>query len=324
MISIVIPSYNEEKYIGRCLEALTIAIDLTNDEAEIILVDNGSSDSTKKIAESFGCNIIDQPIGNISKLRNIGAQNANGSIIGFLDSDCLVDQNWLKFCVENFNREKIAVVGTRAIPDLVNATWVEKAWYRLVSGAERPDFVDWLGTSNILVKKDVFMHVGGFNETLETGEDVDLSYRIGRNNLICLEKRINTIHLRESKTLYELFCRELWRGQSSIRSFIRNRYRFKELPSILIPMCNLSMLFLAAIFSFFKYELTIFPLIIMLTTPFLFMVRKRVGFKYLYGLMQCYIIALVYSIARAFSIIKELFLIVRYNWLKKSQEKHKY
>ena len=72
-------------------------------------------------------------------------------------------------------------MGTRAIPDLKNATWVEKAWHNLISGSERPDFVDWLGTSNLFVRREEFLGLGGFSESLIAGKDVDLGFRIAKN-----------------------------------------------------------------------------------------------------------------------------------------------
>lgn len=186
-LSVIIPAKNEEEYLGKCLDSLEIAISNWGGKAEIILVDNGSTDCTREIAKEKGCKIIEESFGTIAKLRNLGVKDARGSIVAFLDADCLVAPNWISLCLENFNDDRIGMIGTRIVPDFGNATWVEKCWYELCPGAKRPDYVDWLGSSNVFIKKEVFLNVGGFNEALLVGEDTDLSYRIGENIFFILK-----------------------------------------------------------------------------------------------------------------------------------------
>lgn len=307
MLTVIIPAKNEAKYIKKCIESLGNAIQKWGGKAEIILVDNGSKDTTKQIAEAKGCLVIEQLEGTISKLRNIGAKNARGNIMAFLDADCLVSPDWISFCLENFSDHTIAATGTRAVPDLERATWVEKAWYRLVSGAIRPDLVEWLGTSNLFVRKEVFSQIGGFDENLETGEDVDLCYRIGENYQIYLEKRINTIHLRESKTLKELFKREFWRGKSSLKTFKESNFSKKELPSVVVPAINFFSMILLLILGAMRSSYIFIPLIIIFLFPVLFMIKKKVKTDLPIETMECYIVAFVYIGARSCSLFYELF-----------------
>lgn len=306
-LSVIIPAKNEEKYLSKCLEYLDRAIQSWVGKVEIILVDNGSADSTKLIAKGYGCRIIEQSSGTISRLRNLGAKTAMGDILAFLDADCLVATDWISFCVRDFSDEKVAVVGTRAVPDFKNATWVEKAWHRLVTGAERPDYVDWLGTSNLFVKKAAFFHVGGFDERLETAEDVGFSYRIRKKYLIFLEKRINTIHLRESKTLSGLFKREYWRGQNSLKSLWLNHFNPKELPSVAVPAINLILTVILIYCILIKSSLIVIPILGIFLIPGLLLIKKRVRFISHKPILQCYIIAMVYIFARTCSIVYETF-----------------
>jgi len=298
-LTVVIPAKNEAKYINICLESLELAIQEWGGNAEIILVDNGSTDATKQIAEKKGCKIFEQPDGAISKVRNIGAQNAYGNILAFLDADCLVAPEWISFCLQNLSDERIAAVGTRAVPDFNTATWVEKAWYKLVTGAKRPNFVEWLGTSNLFIKKDVFYDIGGFDEKLETGEDINLCHRIRRTYRIYLEKRINTIHLRESKTLIELFRREYWRGKSSLKTFKESNFSKKELPSVAAPAVNLLSVFLFFMFFAIKSKLAIICGTTILILPLLFMMKKQVKTELSIAIIECYIVAFVYIFARS-------------------------
>ncbi|NTW73015.1 MAG: glycosyltransferase, partial [Eubacteriaceae bacterium] len=236
MVSIIIPAKNEEAIIEKVLLSLNIAIDTYGKSCEIILVDNGSTDATCKIASEYSCRVMVKPNVSIATLRNLGAQQAQGELLGFLDADCLVDPRWIQYCDETLSDHCIGVVGTRAIPDLNNSTWVEEGWYGLVSGAARPDYPNWIGSSNMFMRKDVFVDVGGFDEELVTAEDVNLCNKIIKKYRVCLDKRINTIHLRESKTISQLVKREIWRGKSSIRQFIISEDKIGAFKSIVIPL----------------------------------------------------------------------------------------
>ena len=306
-LSIVIPARNEEDYLGMCLDALIMAKNTWGGKHEVILVDNGSKDSTTKIATTKGCRVIEEPDATISRLRNVGARNSRGDVIAFLDADCLVAPEWIVCCLEAFVNEKIGIVGTRAVPDLNNPTWVEIAWYKLMSGAKRADFPDWIGTSNFFIRREDFFWIGGFDEQLQTAEDVNLCYELTRRGrLIYLEQRVDTIHLRESKTLMELFKREYWRGKSTLRSFSRNAFHLKELPSVLFPLLNLLLIFsmfvLAALGSI--YVILVFGLAALV--PAVILIKKQVSVRSVKRLWQCYVVCLVYGLARSCSLIHEL------------------
>lgn len=305
-LSVVIPAKNEEMYVGRCLDALIASAAAWKGEVEIILVDNNSVDSTKRIALSKGCKVIDVPEGNIGSLRNRGAEEAKGRVIAFLDADCVVLPGWILYCMQALEDDRIGCVGTRAIPDFDHATWVEKCWHTLMTGAERPKYVEWLGTSNLLVPRDLFLKIGGFDERIETGEDVNLCYRIRESHKIRLEERVCTLHLRESKTLTELFKRELWRGKSSLHSFIQNEFPKKEIPSVFGPLINLLMYFLLIVLTFGMSRIVILPFVMLLLFPAALMLKKKVEIRPSYDVLACYTVALVFITARTFSIGGEL------------------
>ena len=306
-ISIVIPAKNEGNYLKICLKFLYRSIHEWVGNSEIILVDNGSEDDTEAIAKANSCRIIEQKIGTIGAIRNLGAKNAQGNILAFLDADCLVASDWISCCIQNFANPNIAIVGTRVVPDFKSATWVGKAWFKLVPGSERPDFVNWLGTSNLFIRKDVFFDVGGFDEKLETGEDVNLCYKIGEKHLIYLEKRIDTIHLRESKTISELFRRECWRGKNTLKSFAQNKFARKEFMSVAVPAVNLVAMVFFIILGMIQSKYAISPAIIVLSFPVLLMFMKRIKVDFSTEIFQIYIVASVYLFARSCSILNEVF-----------------
>jgi glycosyltransferase involved in cell wall biosynthesis len=117
-LSVVVPVYNEEKLIHKCLDALydqKLPID------EVIMVDNNSIDSTVKIASQYsGLKIIKEKKQGISYARTTGFNSAKGDVIARIDADTIVSPNWSSTIVNNFqNDTKIdALTGDAAIAEL--------------------------------------------------------------------------------------------------------------------------------------------------------------------------------------------------------------
>ncbi len=91
--SIIIPVYNVENYIGRCLDSVFCQ---TYKDYEVIVVDDGSTDKSKKIAKEYDVKIINSKHQGVSESRNIGAKTATGEYLIFLDSDDYWDKDLLK------------------------------------------------------------------------------------------------------------------------------------------------------------------------------------------------------------------------------------
>lgn len=88
--SIIIPAYNEEKLIGRCLDSIEAASAPYKDQVEVVVVLNRCTDRTEEIARSYNCVIIKEDRKNMSIIRNAGAKVAKGEIIATIDAD-----NWM-------------------------------------------------------------------------------------------------------------------------------------------------------------------------------------------------------------------------------------
>ena len=274
-ISVIIPAKNEESYLPRSLECLKASAEKYAGTVEIILVDNGSTDQTVDVALEYGCKVKEVLEGPIARLRNAGALFAEGEILAFLDADCLVAPDWIDFCVRRFDDSVVGIVGTPAIPDLVHATWVERGWYSLVTGVQRPSSPNWIGSSNMFILRSVFEGVDGFDESLETAEDVQICKKISKSHKIILDSSVNTIHLRESKTLYELFKRERWRGKCSLRQFFACESKSSEYISTFVPLLSIFSFLLMIIFIPFEVENSLFFAFVLLSLPIFLMIRKR-------------------------------------------------
>ncbi len=233
-ISIIIPAFNEEQHLPSCLESIA-NLNYPESNIEIVVVDNGSTDRTKEIAERFGSIVLCDESLNVSGLRNLGVAESSGEIITFVDADCVVTKEWLNNASTYFYDLSIAAWGSPpAPPD--NATWVQKTWYLVRKKHDQVQDVDWLESMNLFVRKDLFSSIGGFDKSLVTCEDVDFCYRIGERGRIVSDSRIEVIHLGEAATIREFVRKETWRGKSNLNGIFAHGFRVKEIPSLVLPL----------------------------------------------------------------------------------------
>lgn len=165
MLSIIIPTLNEEKYLPLLLEAIRKQ---NFNDYEIIVADAGSEDKTVEIAKNYGCKIA--PGGSPAKGRNEGAKVAKGDILLFMDSDNIfLPENFLKNLLEEFEKRNL---GVAFFPIYPNGNRIDKFFYGLynwwVKTTQR--FSAW-ATNSVLVRREIFEKVGGFDEEIKLGED---------------------------------------------------------------------------------------------------------------------------------------------------------
>lgn len=306
LFSIIIPTYNEEQLIAGCLKSI-FNIEYETGKFEVIIVDNGSSDRTIDIAQSFGVEIFCDDTKNVSGLRNIGAQHAKGEILAFVDADCIVSETWLRNAEMYFNTPDIAAWGAPAkIPE--NATWVQKAWYIIRKKMDSVEDVDWLEAMNLFVRKKDFRTIGGFNEKLITCEDVDFCYRIKNYGKIISDENISVVHLGEAATVKEFIKKELWRGKGNLYGIESHGFSLKEIPSLSIPIyfaMFLPFLILGIILT--RQSIWIFLFLLFYSTPIaivIFKCRKKIS--NLLELATLSIILQVYFVVRTIAAFKGL------------------
>jgi glycosyltransferase involved in cell wall biosynthesis len=302
--SIIIPAYNEEKFLPGCLQSIQ-QLDYPKDRYEVIVVDNGSTDCTRDIAASFNAAVILKPELNVAGLRNCGARNADGNVLAFVDADCAVDRNWLRGGLHYAFDDKVAVWGAPAVPP-ENATWVQKTWFLVRKKEKAIQQVNWLETMNLFVRKYHFFEAGGFNESLVTCEDVDFSYRIKRYGMIISDSALKVVHFGEAATIGDFVRKEIWRGRGNLKGIKAHGFTIKELPSLLLPVyfgAFLPILFVTAIviaditWFFFGLVLLLLPSVLVLIR-FRHKIMNITNFFRLFALLQ------VYFLSRTIAVVK--------------------
>lgn len=212
-VSIIIPVYNEEKYIGYCLESLK-NLNYPDERYEIIIIDNGSTDATVSLCKRFTRKIYICADLNVSALRNFGSKKALGEIYAFIDADCVADKNWLQKAVEFLTKEPCIIGSKYNVPS--DSTWIEKAWFsqRLPGRCE----TNYLNSGNMILPADLFNRIGGFDKTLISGEDYEFCMRAKRQTRIICDDTVEVVHLGNPKTIRQFIKREIWHGLGSISS----------------------------------------------------------------------------------------------------------
>jgi len=179
MISVVIPAFNEQRYLGSCLEALTHQD--YQGVFEIIVVDNGSTDDTVTIASSFGAKVITEARRGVAWARQSGFASAKGDIIASTDADTIVPIDWLSHIDRLFhqNPEAVAVAGHFLFRDgpLLVRLAVRFSLALMPLAKVLPGLWQF-GGFNFAVRSQAFSAVGGFNTKIGFDEDIDLCQRL--------------------------------------------------------------------------------------------------------------------------------------------------
>jgi len=212
-VSIVLPAHNEADSIKRCLDSI-ISSDYPAHRFETIVVDNSSTDGTPDLARQFPVQVYDLPNANVGAVRNYGARKAKGSILAFLDADCVVDSSWLKTGVNSLANLKVDVVGG-GIKLGSSPSWVESFWLlECRHGSSRP--TELIGC-NIFIRKSVFESVGGFNEHVTSGEDSDISRRLKTmGHSVPIDPDLAVVHLGNAKDVFSFIRRQQWHAENYI------------------------------------------------------------------------------------------------------------
>ena len=217
MISVIIPVYNGEGIIGRCLESLMMQAKKPD---EIILVDDGSSDRTKDVVRKYrDVILLEQMHKGPAAARNFGAKKSKGDILLFTDADCTLHENWVSEMAKPFGDKAIAGVQGRysTTQKSVMARFVQLEIEDRYDRMKRFKNIDFIGSYSAGYKKDIFIRSGGFDETfpVASGEDPELSFKLAKagHKMVFNDKAI-VYHNHVSSLgpyLKQKFSRAYWR-----------------------------------------------------------------------------------------------------------------
>lgn len=178
--TLVIPARNASRTLPACLDAVLVIRDAPGSMLErIILVDDGSTDDTRAIAESRGVEVLSGTGRGAGAARNLGIEVSTTPLVWFVDADCVAAPDALERLLPHLDDPEVGGVGgTYGIAP--EATLLERLIHEEIMVRHRamPEEVDFLATFDVLYRREVLASIGGFDERYLKGQDAELAFRV--------------------------------------------------------------------------------------------------------------------------------------------------
>ena len=228
-ISVIIPCYNEEKNIGKCLDSI---IDQSYENYEIIVVDNNSTDNSLRIVSTYPVTMLHEPrTHNVSAVRNKGINASEGDIIVTIDADCEIKPGFLEMIAKRFADDSVCTLAFPNSAEYLSEFKKEKTIVpntKIYYGKPKSLIQKFLGffygyhgapAGFFAFRKSAAKEVKGYDEQMFPfgGEDYDLFFKIVSNY------KYNTINPDETKLI-----KEKRMNSSGFYGFVRWNYRTAE------------------------------------------------------------------------------------------------
>lgn len=190
-ISLIIPAYNEENYLGACLDS--VMANIAGKALEIIVVDNNSTDGTKAVAERYpAVTYVFEPEKGITRARQRGFLTAKGDILAYVDADTHPPAGWLEQIWDQFGRnaQLASLSGPYSFYDLSGLrNKVASGWF--VAARPLYGIIGYmLVGGNFAIRRDVLEKMGGFDPNIEFyGEDADIAKRAKKHGKVLFHPR---------------------------------------------------------------------------------------------------------------------------------------
>jgi glycosyltransferase involved in cell wall biosynthesis len=301
-VSVIIPAHNEDAYIRQCLESIILQ-DYPEDLIEIIVVDNNSTDSTADVTKSFPqIGYFFKKEGPVGAVRNFGVSHSKGEYLAFIDSDCVAPKNWLTTALQLLKTSSQLVIGGKCQTSS-DASWIETDWILGVS-EQKTEKLDLLGAS-IIMSRTSFQDVAGFDETVTSGEDTQLTHELRTKGYkVEINQSVNVVHLGNAKTARDFVRRQAWHSENYLQKLSKSLSD----PTFILTIAFLLSFFIsltAALLGY--YQLGGGALIVSASLPLIFTLKrwKRSG-KNIFFLIRrigtLYILDMLYVVGRVYGL----------------------
>lgn len=255
-VTVIVPAKDRKDALAECLDSV-FSQDYPADRIETIVCDDGSRDGTRNLEQLHACRLfINQESRGQSYCRNLAANSAKGEILAFLDSDCVAGRTWLRDLVPCFRWDRIGAVG--GYVDGYSIRSGLDRYDRMFSSLNLGPYIQWgtndgsdfyIPTCNMLIKKDIFLKMGGLRESLHLGEDVDFCWRMRKTGKYALYVPCGEVRHKHRNRLGPMLRRRLDYGTSeaTLYKFHRDKgkaLQMRPLPSVAFAGLCLSLLLL--------------------------------------------------------------------------------
>jgi glycosyltransferase involved in cell wall biosynthesis len=230
-LSIVVPAHNEEVLLGATLDALAVAARASGVSAEILVVDDASTDRTAAIARERGARVVSVNVRQIAAARNAGARVADGEFLLFVDADTIVPRHMVRDAVDTMRKGAVGGgAGAEFEPGAPRwAAWMIALarWILRTAG--------WAAGCFLFARRDAFERAGGFDERYFASEEIHLSRALKRlGRFVILRENVLTSarkaeHYSFGHSLW-LFVRMAWPGSLKTREGLDFWYTRRDKP----------------------------------------------------------------------------------------------
>ena len=231
-VSVVVPSYNEEAGIERCLASLSDQT-LPRSEYEVVVVDGGSTDRTRELAAPYADSVFVQTSPKVGGARNDGVLAALAPLIATTDADCVLPRDWVERARDGLNQEGVVLVYGTVEPieaTLKNRISLDLANLFAALGYRTGRLYYTLGC-NTAFRRDAFLRAGMYR-TVDAGDDLEIARRMVREGRLLFDPELRVGF---SMRRYEQFgtLRSLYQwvqivrkgGESQKYTYSRREYR---------------------------------------------------------------------------------------------------
>ncbi len=230
-VSVVVCSYNGARTLEECLRSLGR---LNYPDYEVVLVDDGSTDSTRGIAARFPqVKYIHQSNQGLSVARNVSAQAASGQIVAYTDSDCVVDEDWLLYLVQAMQDQNVDAIGGPNIPPPSDG-WTARCVAVSPGGPSHVMLDDrraeHVPGCNMAFRRDRLIAAGGFDPRFHVaGDDVDICWRFMDAGLSIGYAPAAMVWHHRRNTVRAYFRQQAGYGRSEAMLHVKHPSRFNKL-----------------------------------------------------------------------------------------------
>lgn len=229
-VSVIIPVYQRDAELNRCLIALA-AQNLPPEIFEVIIVDQNSDRAPKPSIDRLNLTRLHSADRGAARARNIGWQAARGEWIAFTDSDCIPSRTWLHYLLARSKTDRAAPhpIGVAGRTIGYRSESAAARYVDLTGGLDAERYLQhpkfpWAPTNNVMYRRDALHSINGFDARFDTYEGGDLSYRLRKKlgGEIVFEPRAVVLHQHRSS------WRAYWRqqflyGRGYAQFFLRHR-----------------------------------------------------------------------------------------------------
>jgi GT2 family glycosyltransferase len=301
--SVVVPVFNSKDHLRPCLDSILVAMK-RHGNAELIVLDNGSKDGSYEILlNEYGGQARVQQIRGIAvgALRNRGAELAEGEYVAFIDSDCVVIPDYFEQALKALEYSGADATGSEyALQTARN--WIEETWY-VIHTPSRDGFVKYVPSGNLVIKREAFLAVKGFDERMISVEDQDLGVRLNEAGFkIYQSHSVSVLHPGGDKSLRVFFLKHTWRSIGMF-GMLKNTWLFKPV----ITLFAHALLLILALGNLFipreslVMRLGLFVLLVNLA-PLLTVLYRTWQVKRLYKPLQAVLLYHIFFLAQLYAV----------------------